>query len=120
MQFSNAAAFTASGGEKRLTFQGSENVAPDRGPDGRIAYVSKQGGRYHIWTVNPAAGKHDQLTSGDFDDEDPSWAPDARHIVFTRTGGYRSQVYILDTRGDPPTRLTNLEGDWYSPAWSPK
>ena len=106
------------GREKRLTLQGQENVAPDWGPDGRVACSSRQGGRYSIALIDPASGRAEYLSSGGFDDEDPSWARDGRHIVVRRTGGHHSDLYILDALGGPPVRLTRLDGDWSSPAWS--
>ena len=106
------------GAARRLSFRGRENVAPDWGPDGRIAFCSRRNGRYHICLLHPTTGKETQLTTGDADYEEPSWAPDGRHIVCTRVEQFRSDVYILDTLGDPPIRLVRLAGDWYSPAWS--
>jgi TolB protein len=108
------------GRAKRISFRGRENVAPDWGSDGRIVFCSRREGRYHICVLDPKTGKETQLTSGNANHEDPSWAPDGRHIVCTRVERYRSSVYILDTLGDPPIRLTRLAGDWYSPAWSPR
>jgi len=107
-------------GYRRLSFRGSENVAPDWGPDGRIAYSSRREGRYELCVLDPSAGTDTRITRGDADYEEPSWAPDSRHIVCTRTAGYHSDLYILDTLGDAPLRLTSLGGDWYSPAWSPQ
>lgn len=112
---------SASGGRpRRITFRGSENVSPDWGPDGRIAYSSKRGGRYQICVVDPVKRLEKQITSEYVDHEQPCWAPDRRHIACTRTEGYISSVYILDTLGDAPVRLTQFKGDWYSPAWSPR
>ena len=54
------------------------------------------------------------------DYEDPSWAPDNRHIVCTRILNFKRQLVVLDTLGDPPRVLLNLAGDWYLPAWSDK
>jgi len=103
---------------RRLSFRGTENVSPDWGPDGRIAYSSRWGGRYQIFVYDPSSGQSVQLTSENVDYEDPAWAADGRHIVCGRTVNYTSDLYILDTMGDPPVRLTNVQGDWYSPAWS--
>ncbi len=103
---------------KRLTYEGRENAAPDWASDGRIAYSSRRGGVYEICLYDPVSRRHSQLTDGSADWEDPSWAPDSRHIVCTRTAGYRSHLSILDVLGDPPLRLTSSEGDWYSPDWS--
>jgi TolB protein len=110
-----------SGGEqRRVTFRGSENVAPDWGPDGRIAYSSRRGGRYHICVLDPSGrAQPEQFTHDSADHEDPAWAPDGRHIVYVRTVRYSSELYVLDTLGDDEIRLTAVQGDWYSPAWSP-
>jgi TolB protein len=107
-------------GERRLTVRGSENVSPDWGPGDRIAYSSKREGRYHICILDPDSDFQQQLTSGGADHEDPSWAPDSRHIVYSKTAAYHSDLYVLDTLGDPELRLTTIQGDWYSPAWSPR
>lgn len=108
------------GTPRKVTMRGSENVNPDWGPDGRLAYSSRREGRYQVCVLNPATGEDVQLTGGGADYEEPSWAPDARHIVAARTVGYRADLYVLDTLGDPEVRLTTLQGDWYSPAWSPR
>ncbi len=110
-----------SGGKaKRITFRGNENVSPDWGPDGRIAYSSRRQGRYHICVLDPGKRSETQVTSDHVDHESPSWAPDSRHIVYGRTEGYRSDVYVLDTLGDAQVRLTRFQGDWYAPCWAPK
>jgi TolB protein len=107
------------GGEaRRITWKGSQNVAPDWGPGGQIAFTGRREGRYQICVIDPASGKEQQVTSEWFDYEDPSWAPDGRHIVCTKTMSYHSDLYILDTLGDPPLRLTTIQGEWYSPCWS--
>jgi TolB protein len=109
------------GGEpRRVTWKGRENVAPDWGPDGRIAYTSRREGKYQICILDPSSKKEEQLTSDWVDHEDPSWAPDSRHIICAQTSNYHSDLYILDTLGDHPVRLTTIQGEWYSPAWSSK
>jgi Tol biopolymer transport system component len=100
--------------------RGSENVSPDWGPDGRIAFSSRRDGRYHICTIDPSTGRGEQHTGDNADHEEPSWARDARHIVYVRTVVYHADLYVLDTLGDPEVRLTTFQGDWYSPAWSPR
>ncbi len=106
---------------RRLTLHGTENVAPDWGPHGHIAYSSRRGGRYTLFTMDPDTRAERALTPDNADFEEPSWAPNGRHIACVRRVGYRSEIFIVDTEGDPPLRLVALrEGDWYSPVWSPK
>ena len=109
------------GGHPRMiSFQGTENVSPDWGPDGRIAYSSRRGGRYQICLINPHTREKTQLTTEYVDHEGPAWAPDGRHIVYSRTQEYSSTLYVLDTLGDAPVRLIKTPGNWYSPDWSPE
>ena len=104
----------------RISSRGSENVSPDWGANGKIAYCTRQEGRYQIMVYDPATREHAAVPApAGANYEDPSWAPDGRHIACTRTVNHRSQVYILDTLGDPPVALTNMQGDWHSPSWSP-
>jgi TolB protein len=106
------------GAARRLTSRGSQNVAPDWGPNGLIAYASLTGGKFQICAIDPASGETKQITTDWADWEDPTWAPDGRHIVCARSQNYRSGLYLLDMMGDPPLALTDSQGDWYSPAWS--
>lgn len=108
------------GPPRRLTTRGNENVAPDWGPNGLIAFASRVGRQYHLVVMDPEGNEVYRFSDrGDASYEDPSWAPNGRHIVLGRRENFRSQIYIIDTLGDPPVRLTPSEGEWLSPAWSP-
>lgn len=102
---------------RRISSRGSDNVAPSWGPDGRIAYSSKQGA-YRIVVYDPATGETKTLSTDGADWEDPSWAPDGRHIVASRNDGRSYSLWVLDTEGDPPVKLSLPAGDWRSPDWS--
>ncbi len=109
------------GAPRRVTTRGSENVAPDWGTNGLIAFSHRIGRQNQIGILDPQSGQISYISDprgGDF--EDPSWAPNGRHIVVGRREDFRSDLYILDTAGDPPLRLTTTRGDWFSPAWSPQ
>lgn len=108
------------GQPRRLSSRGIENVAPDWGPNGLIACASRSGGRYVIAIIQPADRQTRYLASDFADYEDPSWAPDGRHLVATRSVNYQSSLYLLDTLNDPPVALLQSGGSWYSPAWSPQ
>lgn len=110
----------AGGRPRRLSSRGTENVAPDWGANNRIACSSRSGGRYSIAIIDPINGQTAYLNTDAADYESPSWAPDGRHLVATRTSNYRSGIYLLDTLNDPPVALIVNGGDWLSPAWSPK
>ncbi len=107
------------GQARRITTTGSENVAPDWGKNGWITCSSRVGGRYQIAVINPSARSMRVLETDWADYEDPSWAPDGRHIVCSRTSNYRSAIYLLDTLKDSPVALVSGSEDWFSPACSP-
>jgi TolB protein len=107
------------GGSRRLTTRGSQNVNPDWGANNLIAYSSRQGGRFALMVYDPALQEHRVIAQDGADYEDPSWAPDGRHIFCTRSEGYRSTIYLLDIMGDPPLKLALPVGNWRSPTCSP-
>jgi TolB protein len=108
------------GAPRRISSRGTENVAPDWGPNGLIACSSRLGGRYTIAVIQPSNGQTVYLTSDGADYEDPSWTPDGRHIVAARSVNYQSSLYLLDTISDRPVALLNGGGSWYAPACSPR
>lgn len=112
-----------SGGEpKRITSGGSQNVDPDWGANGFIAYSSLVGGLFQVFILNPETMETRQLTQENASYEDPSWAPDRRHLACTRTERYHSRIFIVDmiTRSCISLLPDSSAGDWSSPSWSPK
>lgn len=107
------------GAASKVNVNGSENVSPSWGPDGRIAFCSRRAGRYRICLYSPETGSVSDLTGDGDNFEDPSWAPDGRHIVCTRTSGGGNTIYVLDTEGKPSIPLLKVEGSWRSASWSP-
>ncbi len=108
------------GAPQRLTRSGSQNVAPDWGANGQIAYQSMSGGKFQIAVMDPATSQEKIITPFDASYEDPSWAPDGRHLVAVRGVNYNYSLYLLDymaEMGDKPIALTTT-GDWTCPAWS--
>jgi Tol biopolymer transport system component len=60
---------------------------PDVSPDGRrILYVSNQdGGAFQVWVMRlDGSGQHRVVADPDHDAFVPRWAPDGRHLLFTR------------------------------------
>ena len=104
--------------KRRLTSQGLQNVDPDWGRDGRIAYVTKRGGGNQIAVVSPAEGdRAAQLVGKPGSWEHPSWSRDGRHVV----AGSDQALWIVDTRAqdpDDPVRLFGNAGNWITPCWS--
>lgn len=110
---------------RRLVYASSirENVAPEWGISGEIVFCGRSGGRYGVYVIDPSRDARTstpaKISPDDGADyEDPSWAPDGRHVVCTRTQGRRRLLVVLDAKGDAPRKLFDLQGDWYLPSWS--
>ncbi len=101
---------------RRISYRGTQNLAPSWGPDGRIAYCTRQSG-YQIAVYDPKTGSEEVVSSG-ADHEDPSWAPDGRHIICSRKDGSTSSLCIIDTRDKSEIKLSLPVGNWRAPDWS--
>ena len=105
--------------KRRLTSKGSQNVDPDWGADGRIAYITKRGGA-QIAIVDPAKGEASaKLVTAPGNWEHPSWSRDSRNLVASRDRA----LFVVDTemQGDVPSapmRVFRADGNWITPSWS--
>lgn len=107
------------GGQPRQLTSGAHSASPDWGSNGLIAYQTQQGRNFQIAVIDPNTRQSRVVTPFDASYEDPSWAPDGRHIAAARVQNYQSDIALIDTAagGDPPTLLTS-GGIWSSPAWT--
>jgi len=112
------------GGEPRLvsdySFGGrGYNTSPEFSPRGqKIAYQTRvPNGTLQIVLADLERGTRRLLTN-DGTNEDPSWAPDGRHVVFASRDREGGGLFILDTVSGRTRPL--LRGSEYGlPAWSP-
>ena len=123
----------------RLTFNNSPDVNPVWSPDGRhIAFDSYRDGNWEIYVMDSDGQNPTRLTFNDGTDAYPVWSPDGRRLAFDSTwepGGHRflfdserskhREIYVMDSDGQNPTRLTfdrrGYASGWGSgrPVWSP-
>ncbi|MEP6765740.1 MAG: hypothetical protein ABJB66_15605 [Gemmatimonadaceae bacterium] len=96
--------------------------SPDWSPDGRlVAYqgATSERGAFQIYTINVRDQFVKQIT-GDARNDDPSWAPDSRHLVVTSTRGGNPQLWIVDTQGGKARQLTRGLSSARGSSWSPR
>jgi len=87
---------------------GDENYrsGADWSPDGRaVAMSSMTGGVFQVMTINLRDRSMKQLTS-EGRNEDPSYAPDSRHVVFTSNRTTVKQLWVLDVESGRARQLT--------------
>ena len=94
-------------------------ASPDWSPDGRfIAFQAQQkDGLFQLNTISLRDKTVKQLTS-DGNNEEASWAPDSRHLIFSSTRTGAKQLFVLDTESGRWRQLTR-NGGVRLPAWSP-
>lgn len=73
----------------------------DVSPDGnRIVYASYLGGQWHqLWTMPSEGGDPFPLSYGDFDNINPRWSPDGKHIAFISNRSGNTSLWTLDVPG---------------------
>ncbi|OGR83409.1 MAG: hypothetical protein A2636_05765 [Elusimicrobia bacterium RIFCSPHIGHO2_01_FULL_64_10] len=104
----------------RLTFSGYCD-APVWSPLGdKLAYSrgTRKGG-HNIIVRDLASGAELQLTSGAGSNENPSFSPDGRFLVFTTTRGGKRELYLTNLDGTVQRVLADIPGNCYTPSWSP-
>ncbi len=103
---------------ERITSSPAYNTEPDWSVEsGKIAYSSSSGSQFAISIKDPKAGGGEVVYS-DGSCEHPSWAPDGRHLAFSRTVGGHSEIYVLDTLTKQALQLSRSFGNCTQPSWS--
>jgi dipeptidyl aminopeptidase/acylaminoacyl peptidase len=93
-----------------------------------IGYLDRR--RTHLYVFDVAAKSLTQITSGDFDDDEPAWSPDGTRVAFTSNRSlpdpdrtYNSDIWIVAAdskdKGAHLTQVTSNRGDDHQAAWSP-
>lgn len=83
--------------------------------------------RDHIYIVNVATKKVEQITTGDYDDASVRWSPDGKQLAFVSERGNvdadrvnNSDIFVVDATPNATLRkLTTWNGPDVGPAWSP-
>ncbi len=84
-----------------------------------LALTSRVGGKFQLGVYDRSTGVVTPVVADGADNEDPSWAPDGRHLVFGKTQHWRTQLYLLDVVTGEQVQLPTIEGGASEPAWGP-
>lgn len=109
----------AGGGAERVTFTGSYNISPALSPDGSaMAYVSRVNGAFKLHVMELASGTVRAITDTSAD-ENPSFAPNSRLIVYATQQQGRESLMTTTLDGRIKARLAGQGGDIREPDWGP-
>ena len=110
----------ASGGNaERVTFSGNYNISPSVSSDGRwLAYISRVGGAFKLHVMDLGTGAVSAITDTTAD-ENPSFAPNSRLIVYATQQQGREALMTTTLDGKIKARLAGQGGDIREPDWGP-
>ncbi|HKW64704.1 MAG TPA: S9 family peptidase [Candidatus Acidoferrum sp.] len=92
-----------------------------------VGYLDRR--RTHLYVFNVAAKTTTQITSGDFDDNEPAWSPDGKSLAFSSNrssdpdANYEAHIWTVAAdntdKGAHLTQISPKPGPDSSPIWSP-
>ena len=137
VQASNAEIFVMNadgGGQRRLTFNEVQDVAPSWSPDGgKIAFVRSralftasadgdldfQTRNPELLVMSPNGGNERRLAGNTNMAFFSSWSPHGSKIAFVSDRDGNGEIYVIGTDGGEATRLTEHPAMDSMPSWSP-
>jgi TolB protein len=102
---------------RRLTFVGSYNESPAWGPKGDlIAFVSRIGNEFQLAAISPDGRDGRLITRDAMSHEDPRWAPNNRHLIYTQGRGEEEVISVVDiVTGGKRILAQGANPDWSTP-----
>jgi len=108
---------------QRLTDNPFIDSSPAWSPDGsQLAFVSNRHGTPQVWLMNANGGNAQRLTRQGNYNQEPAWCPKCQTptIAFTaRDERAHFDVFTIDVKSGALTRLTENQGEFEHPSWSP-
>jgi len=107
-------------GQERLTFQGTYNQTPSFSPRAsHIAFTARdERNRFDIFLYDLEKKEITRITQDQGNNEDPSFSPNGRLIVFVSDRSGSRQLWMTNLDGTKQRMITN-GGEWSSPSWGP-
>lgn len=108
------------GNQRRLSARGYCD-SPAWSPRGdKIAFSMRQGrDNNDIFVYDLEKDSITRLTQDEGSNENPSWSPDGRFLVFSSSRSGRKELFTIAVDGSGQRRLGDIPGASATPSWSP-
>ena len=84
-----------------------------------IAFESTRSGTYEIWACQSDGSRLMQLTNfSPSEAGTPRWSPDGQQIIFDGFPDGKADIYVVDSQGGAPRKLTKEPSNENVPSWS--
>ncbi len=84
----------------------------------KIAYSrGTKTGEHDIVVHDLSSGQAARLTDGSGKNENPSFSPDGRFIVFTSNRNKKRELYSVSVDGSTQKKVADIPGDCFTPSW---
>ena len=95
-------------------------MSPSWSPDGKkLAYVSFESDRPHIFIQDLATGERERITSFPGINGAPVFSPDGRHLAMTLSKDGNPEIYVMELGSRRLRRVTQSAAIDTEPSWSP-
>ena len=105
-------------GSRAVDTVGIEAVSPDWNDVNKVVYAARVGSTYKIAVADILTGQSIVIVNDGGDWESPSWAPDNRHIIASRTLGGKSSLVIIDSWSGKIRIFVSSANNLTLPSWS--
>lgn len=93
-----------------------------------VGYLDRR--RTHLYVFDVVSKGMTEVSSGDYDDNDPAWSCDGKYLAFASNRSkpdpdatYASSIWVVAAdnkdRGQNPKQISNGQAGDHQPAWSP-